>query len=221
MLVMAVGLPAAGLMILFDLPLMALGAVVDLPPAVTGLYSLFISIIADVAVLHLARQAITRDEPPSARVALGAATARYGTFVGARFVTNFVIGLWTVLLVVPGILKALSFFLMLPTVIHENVSGEAARSISEDRMNGRRGTLFAAMCGLAVPIVVWVVVLIGVNVALVAAQGEAAEPGLASKIASIAFAIGFQALLMPFALLQAVAYAKLTSSSYELSINQN
>lgn len=66
--------------------------------------------------------------------------------VGAMFVTELFIGLWSLLLVIPGIVKALQYS-MVQYILADNPSmpGSRAREISRIMTNGEKGAIFVLM----------------------------------------------------------------------------
>lgn len=66
--------------------------------------------------------------------------------VGAMFVTQLFIGLWTLLLIIPGIVKALQYS-MVPFILADNpaIPGSRAREISRMMTNGEKGAIFVLM----------------------------------------------------------------------------
>lgn len=63
--------------------------------------------------------------------------------VGAMFVTDLFIGLWTLLLIIPGIVKALEYS-MVPYILADNpaMPGSRAREISRIMTRGEKGSIF-------------------------------------------------------------------------------
>jgi uncharacterized membrane protein len=63
--------------------------------------------------------------------------------VGAMFVTNLFIGLWTLLFIIPGIVKTLQYS-MVPYILSDNptMPGSRAREISRIMTNGEKGAIF-------------------------------------------------------------------------------
>lgn len=70
-------------------------------------------------------------------------TASYSRSMGAMFVTNLFISLWTLLLVVPGIVKQCEYF-MVPWLLSDNpnLTGERAREISRMMTDGQKWNIF-------------------------------------------------------------------------------
>jgi len=67
----------------------------------------------------------------------------YFNGVGAMFVTDLFIGLWTLLFIIPGIIKGLEYSLV-PFILADNPSmpGSRAREISRIMTNGEKGSIF-------------------------------------------------------------------------------
>ena len=70
----------------------------------------------------------------------------YMNGVGAMFVTELFIGLWSLLLFIPGIVKALQYS-MVQFILADNPSmpGSRAREISRIMTNGEKGAIFVLM----------------------------------------------------------------------------
>lgn len=70
----------------------------------------------------------------------------YMNGVGAMFVTELFIGLWSLLLVIPGIIKAFQY-IFVPYILSDNPSipGSRAREISRMMTNGEKGAIFVLM----------------------------------------------------------------------------
>lgn len=67
----------------------------------------------------------------------------YGNVVITSFVTDLFIGLWSLLFVIPGIIKALQYS-MVPFLLSDNprLSGSRAREISRKMTDGEKGAIF-------------------------------------------------------------------------------
>lgn len=68
---------------------------------------------------------------------------RYGKYFAVGFITNLFIGLWTLLFIVPGVVKALEYS-QVHYIIHDNpnLSPEQARGISRRMTDGFKSELF-------------------------------------------------------------------------------
>ena len=71
-------------------------------------------------------------------------TAGYSRTVGAMFVTNLFIWLWSLLFLIPGIVKSYEYY-MVPYLLSDNpnLTGERAREISSMMTQGQKGRIFA------------------------------------------------------------------------------
>lgn len=118
-LLRAMGLKAAALITLFALP-SAMFDLWELPLAVSLLYGGLVVIVAIAAIQRMAFAHVTGLTPVSLKAALGRARARWTALVGANIVQGLTVGLYTLLLVVPGVLKLLSYALVTPIVINED-----------------------------------------------------------------------------------------------------
>ena len=131
--------------IAFEIPLVALELAGDEPIAfeVISLYSL-VTMVADGAVLVLADQAL-RARALEPGPALATSLAAFGR----NFITGLIAGLMTLmyllLLIVPGIWRALTYAIAIPIAIHEGRSGVDACRASADRLKGRLGIALAAL----------------------------------------------------------------------------
>jgi uncharacterized membrane protein len=67
----------------------------------------------------------------------------YGNSVGTLFVTELFVVLWSLLLVIPGIIKALQYC-MVPFLLSDNphMSGSRARQLSRMMTDGEKGAIF-------------------------------------------------------------------------------
>ena len=139
-----VGLPAALIVMCFDLPVVLLEVFVpDLPALVSTLWGATVSIIGSGAVLGLAHRAI-RGEAADVGAALSRAGERASGLIGANFLSSIVVLLYSLLLIVPGIVRGLSLALVLPIALHEGTDGNTALRASTDRMMGHRAVAFVA-----------------------------------------------------------------------------
>lgn len=70
----------------------------------------------------------------------------FGNVFGAMFMTNLFIGLWSLLLVIPGIYKAFSWA-MVQYILADNpkMSGTEARALSEQMMDGHKMEYFVLL----------------------------------------------------------------------------
>jgi len=141
-----------------------------------------------------------------------------GTLLGVRFVANLVTLLFTLLLIVPGVMKAMSLLLVMPIALHEN-NGDAMSS-STQRMQGHRMNAFIACCVAAAPLLLAVSSLVCVSVVLAVAQnvdGTApAAPSGFESVLGLALGIVIPVTSLPLTLVPAVLYAKLQETDWSL-----
>lgn len=217
-LLRAVGLPAAALVTAAAVPITLVEFVFPkLPFFVSSLWNFFVTTSVDMVVLHLAWQAITRREQ---RVAVGEAFSavgrRLGGLLGTRFIANFVTFLFTLLLIVPGVMKAMSLFIVMPIALHEDNADPMSSSTM--RMDGHRMNAFLAACVAGAPVFVAFLALMCVSMSAAIAQNvDGVPPPDSTQLESImglAFGLTMPASLLPITLLPAVLYAKLQQSDW-------
>ncbi len=215
-LLRVVGLPAVLLVTLAELPMSIFEFVVpDVPFALSNLWGFFVGTAAEMVVLHLAWQVIAKREQ---HVTVGAAVSvvgqRLGALLGTRFFSNLLTLLYSLLLVVPGVMKALSLTLAMPIALHEGADANAAMAASTTRMKGHRWTALFAYCLAAAPFVVLVLALMclamGHDLANAAsAPAASTETTAVYDYTMLALGILTPAALVPVTLVPAVLYAKL------------
>ena len=81
----------------------------------------------------------------------------------SSFVTNLFIGLWTLLLIIPGIYKALQY-IMVPFLLSDNprLSGRRVRQISRLMTDGEKGAILV----LSLSFIGWFLIPIAVSIVL-------------------------------------------------------
>lgn len=188
--------------IAFELPLVALELASDqpLPFSVIGLYSL-VTMVADGAVLVLADQAL-RERELATGEALGTSLSAFGRSFLTGLVANLTTLMLTLLLIVPGIWRALTYAIAIPIAIHEGRSGVEACTVSAARMKGHLGVALVAL-GLA-----WMP-LIAIEVAVfVADESALAAPELPAWYSAFTVASYVLPILatLPVSGVQAVLY---------------
>lgn len=211
-----IGLPASVLLVLVDLPIGVAELWLQPPGAVSNVYNLLVSIVAQGAVLVMAHGAVTGESPVGMLPALGASLRRWPSLVWTQLLVNVVTVFGALLCLIPGIIAALGFTAVLPVVLHERGSGSNVLRTSWDHMKGHKGAVFAAYLVAAIPIVVFVGVF-AVSAA-VAVLGTVDEPAAAERsspaylAAEAAFTLLVPAFVTPIALVPAVVYAKLRAA---------
>jgi hypothetical protein len=158
------------------LQILLINAVASLPSVLAELAGAelhglrFIEFMLEVAVggvcTHLALQAAVQATPARFTVACGAVRRQFAFLLGAAFLTGIIAIVFALLLVVPGVLRLLSYCLSTPIVLVENHGGSyEAMKRSAERMAGHRWPAFGAylvVMGLtfALPFTVYMVGLI-------------------------------------------------------------
>jgi uncharacterized membrane protein len=114
-------------------------------PIVGGLISFFVSPVFEVGGVRVNNRVAAKDPGASLDGPNGLFSIfnRFWETFASIFVTQLFIFLWSLLLIVPGILKAYSWFLV-PYILADNpnMSGEDARDLSAQMMYGHRLELF-------------------------------------------------------------------------------
>lgn len=217
----AIGLPGAVVVTLAGLPMSLIEfAVPGIPFVVSNLWGFIVGTAAEMVVLHLSWQAITsREQRASTGAALSAVGRRFGALLGTRFISNLVTLLFSLLLIVPGVMKAMSLAIAMPITLHEGSDASSAMASSTARMRGHRMEAFLAFCVTGAPLFLLIVAIFCVAAAQGAAQqlGSPTAPVAASAFydyAMLALGILTPAALLPMTLVPAVLYAKLPQPEY-------
>ncbi|WP_283609930.1 DUF975 family protein [Faecalispora anaeroviscerum] len=111
----------------------------------------------------------------------------YGNVVLTSFVTNLFIGLWALLLIIPGIYKTLQY-VMVPFLLSDNprLSGRRVRQISRLMTDGEKGAILV----LSLSFIGWFLIPIALSMLLEMARAS-------DLIQDIVITLGF-ALVMPY-----------------------
>lgn len=109
----------------------------------SGLYGLVLGVLHSGAIVWLVHGAI-QGERRGVVACLRRAGQRYFSLVGASLQAALFTLLYLLLLVVPGILKALSYAVVLPVVVLEDKHASAALARSTQLMDGHRLAVFLA-----------------------------------------------------------------------------
>jgi hypothetical protein len=117
-----------------------------------GLYGLVAGVLHSGAVIWLVHGAL-QGEGRSAVDSLLRAASRYFSLLGASLQSAIFTLLYLLLLVVPGVLKALSYAVVLPVVMLEDKNASASLARSTQLMDGHRGAVLLAMC-VALPLAI-------------------------------------------------------------------
>lgn len=115
------------------------------PITITGWVGFFITLfVANPMIIGTARFFVrNRFGNTDFNTVLSGFKDGYGTSVGAMFTTSIFIGLWTLLFIVPGIIKSLEYT-MVEFVLSDNphINGTRARQISRTLTLGNKGGIF-------------------------------------------------------------------------------
>lgn len=134
-----IAVPAAVVVVLADLPVALLDTFMPEVPLVSSIWNATITVLAQGAVFHLAHRAIRGDD-----LDVMTALRRSVDSAGNLIITNFLAGLqilfFTLLLIIPGIVRSLSLLLVIPIVLHEGHKTNDALKASTERMKGHRVT---------------------------------------------------------------------------------
>jgi hypothetical protein len=117
---------------------------------------------------------------------------RCGTLLWATFIVGFIVGFGFLLLIIPGILWALSYTLVVPVVLLETHDAARSRQRSWSLVEGYRGKAFVVLLTFGV---LWVLIALGLQSALIFLLGGTA--GILGKVVGELVSL----LLMPFVLI--------------------
>ena len=150
-LCLRIALPGLLLMFVFGSP----GVWIELHTERTTparMYDAFVGLFGYAAVQRLAFTRMVRPELSSASDGLRTAFVRYWSVWGAQWLSSVVSLLYALLLIVPGVLRALSYMMSAALALNEGAQARNALEASEARMRGHRGATFGALVllGLAV-----------------------------------------------------------------------
>lgn len=151
-LVRLVGDRALPIALAIHLPRIVSSMLVELPLRARGLFWI-LELVATAAIVRMALEALRGSGREPITRSIGAAVVVWGgRLVGASFVSALVSGFYLLLLVVPGVLKALSFALVPVCVVEERKTSANALERSTELMRGHRSIMFAVWVALAVPL---------------------------------------------------------------------
>jgi hypothetical protein len=117
---------------------------------ISGLYAMVFGILQSGAIVWLV-DGEQRGERRDVVTALRRAGRRYLSLLGASLQAAIITVLYLLLLIVPGIRKALSFAVVLPVVMLEDERASAALRRSEQLMDGHRMTALLPMIVVSLP----------------------------------------------------------------------
>ncbi len=202
-----IGPVAALVLAVAELPIVLLElAVPDLPTLVSTGWGATVSVLAQGLVLHLAQRAI-RGEPMDFGRAFRRVSEAGGNLIFSNLLAGLHVFVFTLLLIVPGIVRGLSLALVLPIALHEDARSSDVLRASTDRMKGHRLTALAAyfVWGSG-----WLLVLAGYlafNFFLELPEGAAIPEAMYWAVA-VGGGVLLQVLMLPVVCTTAVLYAK-------------
>lgn len=121
---------------LVQIPLALLILLTDLPATALSLYS-FITLVGTGAVIELALRVVD-GEPTTLIAAYRLALRKWLGMIAAEIFAGLIILVFILLLVVPGLVRALSYAIVLPLIIDGEAHGVDALEMSRKRMKGHR-----------------------------------------------------------------------------------
>ncbi len=162
------GLRLAATAALIQLPIAILTLVADLPPIARAFYA-FATLLGTGAAIEVALQRIDGGEL-SIVSAYRLAVRKWIGMIAANLFAGLIIMFLMVLLVVPGILRALSYAIVLPLIIDGEAHGVDALSLSRERMKGHRLAVLPVYLVTLLPWIIVAVLYMFVSTALSGAE---------------------------------------------------
>lgn len=205
-LIREVGLWAVVIALVFTAPRTLLGwsgydmGLLDIPLVLLG-------IVGTATITHMALQRCTGTEKPELRWALARAVTVWGRTIGAFLLSTLIIMLFLLLLVVPGVMRAMDYFIFLPLIVAGDATTvRGALEQSRERMWGYRLNAFGAYLVWMLPLFVYW----ALNGALLYAEEETAlVPRAISHALTQALPLLGTVLEVPITFLAVVLYVKL------------
>lgn len=115
-----------------------------------------IFLVINVTILGLCQGSVEHDGRTQIGAAFSRAIGRFWPLVAVDLMVSIAVGVGILLLVVPGIILDLSFFVAIPIVLHEDHRGVEAIGVSYDRMKGHRLVTLVALLLARLPnFLVW------------------------------------------------------------------
>lgn len=154
----AVGLQAALVTALFQLPLVALILWTDAGAILSMIWAM-VSLVGTGAVIDLALQHVAGEESVRIGRAIGVGARAWVGLFFVALVSSLVIGVGFLLLVVPGIFFALSYALIFPLIVDGDAKSTDAMGLSRQRMKGHRWTALFVFALVYLPPILWLVLM--------------------------------------------------------------
>ncbi|MFW6050833.1 MAG: hypothetical protein ACODAU_06645 [Myxococcota bacterium] len=184
-MVRQVGLPAAVVSIAFELPLVALNLTYGVPFLLSTAYGSTVGVWATGAVMLMVYRASFGGRAAGGRSILDAAGAA-GNLIFTGLLANAIATLFTLLLIVPGVLRMLSYAVVLPIVLFEGHTGLDALHSSAARLRGVRWTVLGTQVLALVPIVVVVGITVAAVMAVKVSEARGVPVGVSPEAIDVA-----------------------------------
>lgn len=194
------GLRGLSVILAFELPsIVVVGAYPELPQAIQLAWGL-VAMIGELTVLVMAHEAL-HGRPSPVGASMSRALRRYGPAFGTRWVTGILTALWSLLLVLPGLYKAVAYSMGTSITLFEGTDGAAAVDLSIERTRGHLLLISGTQGALQFAGVAWSILAAWAWLAMVRA-----DPFLFADADVTAVGIAIQAVVqLPAALLTFLA----------------
>lgn len=184
-LLLRVGPVSALILVGARLPLELVALEVHVPFAVSTIYGSTVELWAAGAVFLIAVRAARGEATEVTRALVDSWDAFWDLFA-TRLLVFFAVLLFTLLLVIPGIVQMLSYAVSSPIVLVEGGSGLDAMRCSSTRMRGVRTMALGAYSVASIPLVAWFALVMGIAYVgrpLLADRAFVSTLGMASGVA--------------------------------------
>jgi len=208
-LLKAVGARAALAVILVELPLVVITLVGD-PTGMIAVFYGLVAIVGSAAAIHIALEHVGGRPSPSMPRALRVGVSSWLGLLAAGIFAGLIVLFFGLLLIVPGVLRALSYAMISPLVVSGECYGVDALEESRRRMRGHRLQALWAYVAVFLPMILWQ----GLYLAIFGAQrafGTGAElPPLstAERTLDAFFNVLYPLFDLPVTLLAVVLYSE-------------
>lgn len=151
MLMKAAGPKSLLVLVAFSAPFVAMLVAWPEHPTLLGLAYAPVFLIVNVTIFGLCQASVEPGGQVQIGPALSRTVRRFWPLFAVDLMVAIAVNLGTLLLVVPGIILGLSFFVALPIVLHEDLRGVEAIGASYDRMKGHRLVTFVTILVAKLP----------------------------------------------------------------------
>lgn len=206
----AVGSKAALTVTLVELPLVVLLLIGDPSGGVLPVLYGLVTIVGAAAAIHLALQHLRREKTLSMKAALGRAVSCWIGLIAAGLIAGLMIMAFALALVIPGVMRALSYALIAPLIVSGDAYGIDACDVSRRRMKGHRWPAFFAYLVAWLPAVAWqAAYLMFVDVEQVLGRAPAVDPELGERLVAAGFTALYPLCDLPLSFLSVALYWQL------------